>query len=502
MVDVSGHTCKDTVCEVKTKLNLSNDGEYNFDLFGTDLKKISFSPNMISLIPKNMMDAMPNLIELQATEQGLTILDYSIFGGTIINGSNGITNEIKHLENIDLSRNTIKQIENNSFSRTSSLKTLDLSHNEISLIEANAFDGLKNLHDLILNNNQLTKLSDFKGMDNLNFIDLTTNKLTEINFDLFKTNKHIGKISLAHNQIIKIKAAETNWTVAELDVAHNNLSDISDLKYFDKLQTLNVSRNHGLVLKTNDFSMMKNLTSLNLAGIPLRNFSVKSFPTLPSLKRLNLSDNELEEIQDADLWSTKFPLLNMIDLTKNNFKCANLKNFQQLLKDTNLSYTTETADILYMGLACDQTKVTTSAPHTVTTNKPEPSTTKSTDSTPTTSTPTISTPTKSTPKPKPTNAPNGNGFMIVIWILLVILCILIFIFIGFQILKKRRENTVLSVVNPEEPVDEANNKQNTNTTDHIESLTSIVEESKQQTDEAAPVVCAVDETQKEEITTV
>ena len=151
-------------------------------------------------------------------------------------------------------------------------------------------------------------------------------------------------ISLTRNAVGTVSLTEGNLaamaSVTELNIAEKGLTDLSALKYFTGLQTLNCSRNS---LTTLDVSALTNLTSLNcslnlltelnvgaLTNLTSLNCSLNSLTTLDvsnltGLKELDCSDNQLTALNVSNL-----TLLTDLDCSDNQLTALNVSNLTGL----------------------------------------------------------------------------------------------------------------------------------------------------------------------------
>jgi hypothetical protein len=115
---------------------------------------------------------MPILLPISSTELLLAgnnlkhIKSFQFFGLNLIN-------------KIDLSRNRIVFIEENSFQGLTNLKSLNISHNNLQALIGYEFNELYHLEELYLNNNQLKYISNnsFVHLINLKYLNLQANYL-------------------------------------------------------------------------------------------------------------------------------------------------------------------------------------------------------------------------------------------------------------------------------------------------------------------------------------
>ena len=86
------------------------------------------------------------------------------------------------LSALDLSRNKIKYLPSDSFTKLAELNNLNLENNLIAQIEEAVFDRLDKLHNLNLGHNHMTilNLRWFKKLHLLNVVSLEHNKIKRV----------------------------------------------------------------------------------------------------------------------------------------------------------------------------------------------------------------------------------------------------------------------------------------------------------------------------------
>lgn len=196
------------------------------------------------------------------------------------------------------------------------------------------------LHSIIFRNNELTDSgipkSIFTGND-LSIVDLSHNKLTEVPPEL-ENAKSVLVLNLSHNQIemIPVQLFINLTDLVFVDLSNNNLETLPpQMRRLTSLQTLILDNNPLIhaqlrqlpVLTALQTLKMKNTqrtlsnfptgldTLTNLQDVDLSYNLLNRVPEalylLKSLKRLNLSDNEITELSlMIDVW-TKLETLNL-----------------------------------------------------------------------------------------------------------------------------------------------------------------------------------------------
>ncbi|GAB6024945.1 hypothetical protein CHUAL_010046 [Chamberlinius hualienensis] len=105
---------------------------------------------------------------------------------------------------LDLSGNSITELENSSLSRLIDLENLNFAHNEINIIHPGAFRGLNKLKFLNLSYNNLRAIDSnaFKGLPRLKRLYLSKNYLSRIPEGTFGELVSLRYIDLANNPLI------------------------------------------------------------------------------------------------------------------------------------------------------------------------------------------------------------------------------------------------------------------------------------------------------------
>ena len=132
-------------------------------------------------------------------------------------------------------------------------------------------------------------------------------------------------ISLTRNDVGTVSLTEENLktmaSIKELNIAEKGLTDLSALKYFTGLQTLNCSRNS---LTELDVSALTNLTSLDCSENALTTLDVSKLTNLTSL---DCYRNELTKLDVSNL-----TLLTELDCYRNELTELDVSNLTLLTK--------------------------------------------------------------------------------------------------------------------------------------------------------------------------
>ncbi|KAI1453787.1 hypothetical protein F4805DRAFT_356602 [Annulohypoxylon moriforme] len=211
--------------------------------------------------------------ELDINDKHLTtlhMLDEFCTNVITLNASN---NSIEHLDGVPEAVRNLR-ITNNHLSELTAwghlmnLQYVDVSNNQISSLHA--FKDLVHLRNLRADNNQITSLDGIKMHDSLQVLRARGNLIDEVNFDGTKLQR-LTELDLENNQITSIQGVEQLTCLATLNLQHNGLS------YFAPSADVSVP----------------NLRYLTLSNNELTTFDVAWFP---SLRLLHMDRNQLVTI--------------------------------------------------------------------------------------------------------------------------------------------------------------------------------------------------------------
>ncbi|KAI1412413.1 hypothetical protein F5Y13DRAFT_200060 [Hypoxylon sp. FL1857] len=196
--------------------------------------------------------------ELDINDKQLTtlhMLDEFCTNVVTLNASN---NCIEHLDGVPGTVRNLRMTHNNLSELTAwghlmNLQYVDVSNNQISSLHA--FKDLVHLRNLRADNNQITSLDGIKMHDSLQVLRARGNLLDEVNFDGTKLQRLV-ELDLENNQISSIHGIEQLTCLGTLNLQRNNLSD------FGPSANVSVPNLKYITLSNND------LTTLNLSPFP------------------------------------------------------------------------------------------------------------------------------------------------------------------------------------------------------------------------------------------
>jgi len=224
----------------------------------------------------------------------------------------------KHFKNaktIDLSNNILEVISSKALDGLTQLRTLLLNNNKIAEIETNALNDLVSLEDLNLNNNQLTSIDadTFNPMQNIINLDLAYNHIRDMDWDKLRLSNMVY-LNAKWNQIKQLSQCDLNATIFTSSCP--NLTKITPFADLLSLETLDLSQNEISEINPYDFFFMRSLTFLNMSYNQLKRLNEDIFTQNGALINLQLDHNEIRHVEKHSL----DPLVNLQILNLNNNK--------------------------------------------------------------------------------------------------------------------------------------------------------------------------------------
>ncbi|KAK9406671.1 slit 3 protein [Crotalus adamanteus] len=140
-------------------------------------------------LPGNLPD---NIVEIRLEQNSIKAIPPGAFS------------QYKKLKRIDISKNQISDIASDAFHGLKLLTSLVLYGNKITEIPKGLFDGLISLQLLLLNANKINclRVNTFQDLHNLNLLSLYDNKLQTISKGLFAPLQTIQTLHLAQNPFV------------------------------------------------------------------------------------------------------------------------------------------------------------------------------------------------------------------------------------------------------------------------------------------------------------
>lgn len=290
------------------------------------LNQLILESNQIKSIHPNAFDNLTNLNDLSLNDNQLDTIPSSI-------------KKLRYLKSLDLGKNKISVIDNDSFEGLEELLGLRLTDNHITTVTKNAFAPLKDLHVLNLASNKIKHIdqSAFISNPTLRAIRLDNNLLEDIS-SVFTSLPSLVLLNVSDNNIKWFDYSHLPQSLEWLDIHKNNITELGN--YFDvtnelKINWLDVSRNKIKVI--NNGLIPKNIETINLNNNMIDEIPSGTFLNKRDIRKISLSGNLIKKLQITSLLLSKINNdreLPEIYLADNPFHCDCsmewLKNINEL----------------------------------------------------------------------------------------------------------------------------------------------------------------------------
>lgn len=352
---------------------------------------LSLSKNFVGKINETMLNRLQSLESLFLSDTQLEISASNPFG------------QLTSLQLLDISRNNLQLVNFTSLAPTlenlmyldasnahianavdlvkylgPSIWYLDLSGNSIGQLNATTFDKVTNLQELYLRNTGLSIFDSnpFEKLTMLFYLDVSKNNLNGLNFTMFEKNfKRLQYLNVSGCQIengfevIKLLGSSMNI----LDLSGNHVGELNattflKLKYLfelclsntnliiansktfnhlSRLNVLDVSFNNLQIADFDKISMIfQYIRTLSVAGCQINNFPNLTRLLGRQIQSLDLSGSSLKHnndtVENAQLTSFNFSTLedlrelNFLNISYNHLKHLNIGSQKQNLKRLDL----------------------------------------------------------------------------------------------------------------------------------------------------------------------
>ena len=225
--------------------------------------------------------------------------------------------DLQNLQILDLSHNDIRLIPPNSFHGLNNLHTLKLSGNKIVSIDLGSLAGVYTLKTANFQNNSVSVIHNlaFANLTLLQDLNLYNNKLKRIPAAI-NGMRSLKTIDLGKNLLTRIENSSMNNlpSLIGLKLDRNGISKVSPQAFANltSLQILNLAGNQITEVKRGSFNQNKKLQAIRLDANKITDI-VGLFSDIPSLRWLNISDNQVQKFDFFLLPKT----LQWLDIHKN-----------------------------------------------------------------------------------------------------------------------------------------------------------------------------------------
>ncbi|XP_075716277.1 toll-like receptor 3 [Rhinoderma darwinii] len=242
-----------------------------------------------------------------------------------------------NLSVLDVSKNTLSEIDNDSFIYLHHLRSLNLEENQVSHLTSRAFNGLSKVTYLnmktFFSSSKEPKIDDlsFQWLQNLQYLNMEQNKKMYFSENTFTGLKSLMNLSLSectfqtisnrtfsslsNSHLISLNLTKTSFTTLQcrafyglehlkmLDLGVNQIDQILTGQEFEGLHSIKqiyLSYNKHLTLTSSSFCNVPTLEKLNLrkTALTFKSLSKSPFNCLQNLTYLDLGNNNIANIEE------------------------------------------------------------------------------------------------------------------------------------------------------------------------------------------------------------
>lgn len=312
----------------------------------------------IEYLHQSAFRGLDALYSVNLTNVGLAIINPDTFANnrklrllTITGNDLSIMSSVNYLikssslEELDLSRNNLMELNPNAFSQLTNIVYISLSQNNLQKIPEVVFNSLDTLEELDLSYNSLKILpptvfnqtalailrlsyneitGDLRfGTNDLQQLDLSFNSIKQIHHSMFDKMPGLTKLILKGNGITKIQADSflTLKNLRNIDLSINELDQVSSLLFYknSELSEIRLNDNPRLSqLPTDGFQSYTGYFPVNymdISNCAIGALGLETFVTMPRLTTLKLAWNNINNLE-RDTFAT-LTQLNELDLSNN-----------------------------------------------------------------------------------------------------------------------------------------------------------------------------------------
>lgn len=304
----------------------------------SSLQSIDLSSNSLSELRNYTFLGTDMLLRLDVSDNRLTVID-------------GAFAHMRELSRLNLCKNRLGSITENTFQGLVNLRYLLLCDNSIRFIDKNSFSTMDKLMYIVLRNNQLKDLREFhftstflsyvdlseccldclpKGLPNsIRYLQLRRNNLTYLDRFTFQDCRFISILVLDYNKIERIDEDTFDGMIylQQLWLNGNRLRIISS-RLPAGLQRLFLDSNFLEDIPGDVFPLDSGLETLSLASNELESLPVNGFRNFRSLRKLDLSGNRISRLSNESFFHVN--KLNDLDLSRNPLKFFRKHCFRSL----------------------------------------------------------------------------------------------------------------------------------------------------------------------------
>ncbi|KAL6259201.1 hypothetical protein P5V15_009120 [Pogonomyrmex californicus] len=277
-----------------------------------NLERLDLGDNRLADLPSDVFHPLHQLQYLNLTGNQLGALPQQLF------------QNLDRLQEIRLAANLLYVLPYQAFASARELVSLDLSGNRLVSLPDHSFQPNQQLRELRLAGNRLKKPPSrlFSGLTQLKVLDLADNEIDALPRRLFNDLTALEYLDLGGNPIARFAdtafqgLANLRW----LDLSRLPISSLpGDIwRPVSRLRTLLLSGTKLENLRNKNLAGLAELETLEITDSPLREIGQLTLNETPSLRRIDLRNNDLAFLP-ANV--AHLPLLNELQLEGNPWAC-------------------------------------------------------------------------------------------------------------------------------------------------------------------------------------
>jgi Leucine rich repeat len=236
--------------------------------------------------------------------------------------------ENRELVTLEMQNNKIQMLSNHLLDGLEKLQIINFGENQIDEVQPQAFAGLRATNMINLSGNRLSKWENVEFSGTIDHLYLNNNRIDSIDLDGFQSS--VSDLQLQANRIQSLQALRYNSKMTILNLADNQLTSVNGIRKFRQLEIVSLSSNPGLKLLPSTIVGLQSLKALFLKNAGLANLTgdEKWFADLPSLEELDLSYNNLEQL-DVGAFAS---LQNLSKLNLDSTNITGIRSYGSILK--------------------------------------------------------------------------------------------------------------------------------------------------------------------------